>query len=161
MLYQTSVHCRQCFHYRYLDVLAFKSWQLPWFLSLILQLDFLVLCVNPYYWLACLWRAAKDVSHHGFLSADIAGWWFVQAALCRWWCCCMADQLWRPIEDAHNNNSVDLSEFQNALTMTLTLLNFSSRVLKHELFEIANTERDQYGRFSSLPMIHMQHVTLY
>jgi len=73
----------------------------------------------------------------------------------------MADQLWRPIEDAHNNNSVDLSEFQNALTMTLTLLNFSSRVLKHELFEIANTERDQYGRFSSLPMIHMQHVTLY
>ena len=40
------------------------------------------------------------------MSADKAGWWLVQAALCRWWCYCMADQLWQPIEDAHDDNNV-------------------------------------------------------
>jgi len=50
-------------------------------------------------WPVCLRRATNYVSHRQFLSADKAGWWLVQAALCRWWCCCVADQLWRPMED--------------------------------------------------------------
>ena len=40
-------------------------------------------------WPVCLWRATNDVSHRRFLSSDKAGWWPVQAALCRWWCCCV------------------------------------------------------------------------
>jgi len=59
-------------------------------------------------WPVCLWRATNNVSHRWFLSADKAGWWLVQAALCRWWCCCVADQLWRPIQDAHDNNKGDI-----------------------------------------------------
>jgi len=40
-------------------------------------------------WPVCLWRATNNVSHRRLLSIDKAGWWLVQAALCRWWCCCV------------------------------------------------------------------------
>ena len=56
-------------------------------------------------WPVCLWRATNDASHRRFLSASKAVWWLVQAALCRWWCCLVAHQLWRPIEDALDNNN--------------------------------------------------------
>jgi len=56
-------------------------------------------------WPVYLWRTTNNVSHLRFLSAYKVGWWLVQSALCRWWCCCMADQLWRLIEDAHNDSN--------------------------------------------------------
>jgi len=55
-------------------------------------------------WPMWLRRAANNVSHCWFISAQIAGWWFAQAVLCRWLRCCIADQLWQLIEDAHKNN---------------------------------------------------------
>jgi len=55
-------------------------------------------------WPVWMWRATNDVSRRWFLSVNKAGWWLVQAALCRWWCCYVANQLWRLIEDAQDNN---------------------------------------------------------
>jgi len=76
-------------------------------------------------WSVCLWRVTNNVLHHRFLSADKAGWWLVQAALCRWWCCCMADLLWWPIEDAQDNSRLLMEEALLPLCHISSAKNFS------------------------------------
>ena len=48
-------------------------------------------------------------SHKRCLTSSIpVRWqsWLVACPSCwKWWCCCVTDQLWRNIEDAHDNNN--------------------------------------------------------
>ena len=46
------------------------------------------------HWSVSLWRDPDDVPHCQILSPDKTEWQLISAALCRWRCCFVADQLW-------------------------------------------------------------------